>query len=43
MQFAADVVGVDRLAVIERYMENFESMSAWTMLSDADDISFVID
>ena len=28
---------------IERYMENFESMSAWEIISDAYDLSFVID
>ena len=43
MEFAADAVSADRLAAIERYIENFESMSAWEMLSDADDLSFVID
>ncbi|HQM01253.1 MAG TPA: recombinase family protein [Ruminococcus flavefaciens] len=43
VEFAADVVGTDRLAAIERYMDNFESMSASEMLSDADDLSFVID
>ena len=43
VEFAADAVSADRLAAIERYIENFESMSAWKMLSDADDLSFVID
>ena len=28
---------------VAAYMENFESMSAWEMFSDADDLSFVID
>lgn len=42
VEFAADAVSADRLAAIERYIENFESMSAWKMLSDADDLSFVI-
>lgn len=37
------MVSADRLAAIERYMESFESMSAWKMISDADDLSFVID
>ena len=43
VEFAADVVGDDKLAAIEHYMESFESMSAWEMISDADDLSFVID
>ena len=43
VEFAADVVSADRLAAIEQYIENFETMSAWEMLSDADDLSFVID
>ena len=43
VEFAADAVSADRLVAIERYIENFESMSAWKMLSDADDLSFVID
>lgn len=38
VEFAADVVSADRLAAIERYIENFESMSAWKMLSNADDL-----
>ena len=38
MEFAADAVSADRLAAIERDIENFESMSAWKMLSDADDL-----
>ena len=43
VEFAAEVVGADKLAAIERYMKNFESLSAWEMFSDADDLSFVID
>lgn len=43
VEFAAEVVGADKPAAIECYMDDFESMSAWEMLSDADDLSFVID
>lgn len=43
VEFAAEVVGADKLAAIECYMDDFESMSAWKMLSNADDLSFVID
>lgn len=43
VEFAADVVSADKLAAIEYYMDDFESMSAWKMLSDADDLLFVID
>lgn len=33
----------DRLTAIEQYMDDFKSMSPWEMLSDADDLSFVIE
>lgn len=43
VEFAADVVDVDILTEIERYMADFEIMSPWDMLSDADDLAFVIE
>ena len=43
VEFAAEVVGADKLAAIECYMDDFESMRAWKMLADADGLSFVID
>lgn len=43
VEFAAEVVSADRLAAIEQYMADFETMSPWEMLSDADDLSFVIE
>lgn len=43
VEFAAEVVGADRLTTIEQYMTDLETMSPWEMLSDADDLSFVIE
>lgn len=43
VEFAAEVVSADRLNAIEQYMTDFETMSPWEMLSDADDLSFVIE
>lgn len=43
MAFVADVVSTDRLTAIEEYIADFENMRTWQMLSDAEDLSFVID
>lgn len=43
VEFAVEVVSANGLTAIEQYMADFEIMSPWGMLSDADDLSFVIE
>ena len=42
VEFAVDEVSPKKLKAIEQYLTDFETMSPLEMLSDADDLSFVI-